>query len=463
MPATNIVQVNVSLQQAPLPNTLQQTGAFISQGATTVTPGTLSGAITQLSDLTSILAAAKAITSITWLSSVATVTTAAPHGYTMSDVVELTIVGATPAGYNGTFACTITGTSTFTYPLTPNPGASPASVPGTYTPEDVAELVAMATTYFAQGNAQSVYVLELGEGTAVEGVTALTTWLNNNPKTLYAVLVPRYWDGVSSFLALIASYEATTSLFYFYVTTTTGTYTDYTALMKCVVAMIEAPGIPTVEFSLASVFYRMLSQNPGPTNKLPPFSFAQLFGVTPYPLPGNNTLLTSLKAAGINVVLTGAEGGLTNTYLYWGTTMDGRDIAYWYSIDWVQIQSQLALANEVINGSNTPLNPLYYDQPGINRLQAREAGVMSNAITFGLATGTLVQTELDGDGLAAALNSNSFTNQLVVNAVPFVSYATALPGDYRIGKYGGLSVIFIVNRGFTQIVLNIVATDFVTF
>jgi hypothetical protein len=70
---------------------------------------------------------------------------------------------------------------------------------------------------------------------------------------------------------------------------------------------------------------------------------------------------------------------------------------------------------------------------------------------------------LDGNQLAVALDSNGFTNQCVVNAVPFVSYATSLPGDYRIGKYGGLAVVFIVNRGFIQIVLNIVATDFVTF
>lgn len=463
MTATNIVTVNVSLQQAPLPNGLQQSGAFISQGATTGQAGTLSAPLTQLGDLQSIIVAPLALTSIAWLAGIATATTAAPHGYTVSDQIELTILGAVPAGYNGSFLCTITGASTFTYPLAVNPGTSPASTPGTYTPEDVAELTAMATTYFAQGSAQSVRVLELGKGTPAEGVTALTTWLNANPNTLYAVLVPRTWDGVSSFLALLASYESTTSKFYFYVTTTTGTYTDYTALMKCVVAMVEAPGIPAVEFSLAAVFYRLLSQNPGPTNKLPPFAFAQLFGVTPYPLPGNNAILTSLKTAGVNVVLTGAEGGLTNTYLYWGTTMDGRDIAYWYSIDWVQIQSQIALANEVINGSNTPLNPLYYDQQGVNRLQSREAQVMTNAVVFGMATGAITLTELDGAALAAALSSNSFTNQLVVNAVPFVSYATALPGDYRIGKYGGLSVVFIVNRGFTAIVLNIVATDFVTF
>jgi hypothetical protein len=465
MSGTNIVQVNVSLQQAPLPSTLQQTGAFISQGATHLASQgpILSNPITQMSDLLSIIAAPGVNSSLTWTGGVVTATTAGGHGYTIGDQINLSIAGATPVAYNGFHLATITGASTYTYSLPTNPGTSPATTPGTYTPEDVSELIAMGTTYFAQGSAQAVYVLELGLGSVTEGVATLTTYLDDNPQQLYAVLVPRIWDVNSAFLALIASYESPTSLFYFYVTTTEANYTQYTALMKDVVTMIEAPGNPVTEFSLAAAFYRLLSQNPGPTNKLPPFAFAQQFGVTPYPTAGNGSLLTSLKAAGVNVIRTGAEGGLTNTYLYWGTTMDGRDIAYWYSIDWVQIQSQIALANEVINGSNTPLNPLYYDQFGINRLQAREAGVMTNAVTFGLATGTVIQTEFDGNQLAVALDNDTFVNQCVVNAVPFVSYATALPSDYRVGKYGGLAVVFIVNRGFTLIVLNIVATDFVTF
>ena len=37
----NIVNVEVSQQVAAAPSTLQRTGAFISQGATTLTPGTV--------------------------------------------------------------------------------------------------------------------------------------------------------------------------------------------------------------------------------------------------------------------------------------------------------------------------------------------------------------------------------------------------------------------------------------
>ena len=56
--------------------------------------------------------------------------------------------------------------------------------------------------------------------------------------------MPREWDAASSFLTLIASYYNPTSKLYFYVTTTTGTYSSYTALMKCVAWLVQAPGTP---------------------------------------------------------------------------------------------------------------------------------------------------------------------------------------------------------------------------
>src|SRR5208282_3406389 len=221
--------------------------------------------ITQTSDLTAILAGALALTSLTWSGSVVTAVTAAPHNIPIGDALLLTIAGATPSGYNGTFLCTSTGTSGFTYPLVSNPGLE--TVPGIYTPEDVAELIAEVGTYFAQGSKQAVYVLEMGKLDVTSAVGILSAYLTANPGAFYAFLVPRPWDGNSAFLALIAQYEALTSKLYFFVTTTTGTYTAYTALMKSVFAMVEAPGVPSTEFTCAWPFYVLLSQAPSSTNK----------------------------------------------------------------------------------------------------------------------------------------------------------------------------------------------------
>lgn len=56
-----------------------------------------------------------AVTSITRTTTVATVTTAAPHGGTTGDFY--TVAGASVAGYNGNKQITVTGPSTFTYPV----------------------------------------------------------------------------------------------------------------------------------------------------------------------------------------------------------------------------------------------------------------------------------------------------------------------------------------------------------
>lgn len=457
-----IVTVNVSLLQAPAPSLLQQTGALISQGGTNAAANSLT-LLTQFSDLTAIQpnTLAKTISTIAWLSSVATVTTSSPHGLTTSDTLMLTIAGASPSGYNGTFLCTITGASTFTYALAVNPGSE--TVPGTYQGASVNELQAMATTYFAQGTMQSVYVLELGLGGADDGVTALTTWIDNNPQTVYSFLVPRAWDNNASFLTMLASFEAPTAMTYFWVTTTTGTYTSYTDVMKCVVALIEAPGIPALEFSLAGALYQSLSYRPGPLNRVSTFRFQDVFGVTPYPTVGNGALLTTLRASNTNIIGTGAEGGLSNTIILWGVTQDGRDFTYWYSVDYTQINARIVLANEVINGANNRVNPLYYDQNGVNRLQARLTQLMTNEITFGLALGSVLGVEMDANDFQQALDQNAFTAQAVVNAIPFVAYASANPTDYKTGRYAGLTIVYIPQRGFTAIVLNVVVSDFITF
>jgi len=49
-----------------------------------------------------------------------------PHGYKIGRIVGLTISGAAPDAYNGLVQCTITGPSTFTYPLASAPGPASA-------------------------------------------------------------------------------------------------------------------------------------------------------------------------------------------------------------------------------------------------------------------------------------------------------------------------------------------------
>lgn len=236
--ANPIVNVVVSVLIAPTPSKLQKSGAFISQGATVTSPGTYS-LLTQPADLTPLLKAPLALASLSWSGNVVTGTTSSAHGYPNGAVIPLVIAGAAPAGYNGTFLCTITGASTFTYALGTNPGME--TTPGTVAPESLTELNQMVTTFFAQGTAQAVWVLELGVGSVNAGVSFLNSWITANPNIFYSYLVPRSWDGNANYIAGLANYDATTTKTYFFTTTTLQNWHLYPDTLKCCLTMIEAP------------------------------------------------------------------------------------------------------------------------------------------------------------------------------------------------------------------------------
>ena len=75
------------------------------------------------------LANIQTISTITRVGTTATLTTANPHG--LSTGMQVTVTGALPADYNGTYTITVTGANTYTYVMAADPGASAAPV-GSY-------------------------------------------------------------------------------------------------------------------------------------------------------------------------------------------------------------------------------------------------------------------------------------------------------------------------------------------
>ena len=433
----NIVNVVVTQQVASAPNQLQQTGAFVSQGGTTLAAGTTQ-LLTQLSDLTSILRPATDISTITWTGSVVTVTTTTAHGIPSGDTVQIVIAGCTPTGYNGTFAGTATGTNTVTYPLVSDPGSS--TVEGTLQLSNTLELAAMGNTFFAQGSTVSVFVLELGTTTVADGVTALNLYIEENVNHLptsptpqfYSYLLPTTWD-VSDAQVMATQYEGTTAQVYFYVTTTLATYSGWDGI-KSVFAALQSPSAPAIEFSTAAMYWASLSYDPNASNLAHPFEYTYIYSVTPYVL--TNTQQTTLLANGVNWVGTGAQGGISNTLIEGGTYMDLNPFNYWYCVDWLSINVAQALSAAIINGSNLPTNPLYYNQAGINTLQKVAQATVNNGISFGL--------------ILSPAN---------VVATPFTTYVAQHPGDYATGTYNGLSLTFVPLRGFSSITIYLTASN----
>lgn len=81
--------------------------------------GTTNSEITRYTD-------GKAISSITNATTTATLTTGTAHGLSTGNTVS--VFGAFPAAYNGTFTITVTGASTFTYTMLSDPGGSATTV-----------------------------------------------------------------------------------------------------------------------------------------------------------------------------------------------------------------------------------------------------------------------------------------------------------------------------------------------
>lgn len=116
-----------------------------------------------------------AVTSITRVSTTATVTTTAAHPFITGDTV--TIAGASPAGYNGAKTVTVTGGSTFTYTIAGSP-ATPAT--GTITAQGgskrtVPGIVYLDGYFFVMTDQAVIYNSDLGDPTtwaALDFITA---------------------------------------------------------------------------------------------------------------------------------------------------------------------------------------------------------------------------------------------------------------------------------------------------
>lgn len=126
---TNVVNgagISGALTNTLLLTTKAVNSKFYKLAISVVTP--IGGPLTALSNAAKVVGT-QVTESITWISGFVTVTTVAPHGFSNSD--SIVMAGFTPSGYNGTFTIANASGSSFTFPLTTDPGA--ATIQGTAT------------------------------------------------------------------------------------------------------------------------------------------------------------------------------------------------------------------------------------------------------------------------------------------------------------------------------------------
>lgn len=440
----NIVTVNVSQTIGAIPSNLQQMSAILSFGATLQEPGK-PVLLTQDSDITDLVQIPIAALEAESLSPGADFTLTLPEGSAIErkpgSEIEITVSGCFPSSWNGKYTATITDGSTLTWTDSESElDGSPVTL-GQFTVAGSDNLVTAVNAFFAQGNSVGTYLLELGyqevalpAGQVAAEVAALKSYIEDPLKRFYAYLVPESWKANEGFINLAKLYTANEAMQYFFTLEDTPEDTNYVSpysAIKSIIAVSDDTW-PTTN-AAAATMWNFISASPSEINKVPPMAFRYLQAVNAN--AAKASILKTLTQQNVNYVDTGAEGGISNTILVKGVTSDGNDMTYWYSVDWVQINVDMMLANAVINGSNNPINPLYYNQDGVDRLQQVAQGVFNTGVSYGLVNG-----------------------QTTVNAVPYKTYIKNNPNDYKIGRYAGLSASYTPMRGFVEIIFNINVT-----
>lgn len=433
--AYQIVTVNVSQDVGATPSNLQQMSAVLSFGATLQPKGQPS-LITQDSDITDLVN--NAVLSV--ISDGTVITLKLPVGQSIDrdagSEVDITLTGFSPNVWNGVFTATVTDPSTLTLEADSSIGSGTPTTLGTFSIDGSDDLVTAVNDFFAQGNSVGTYLLELGyvDGTVAKDTASLQAYIDEPLQQFYTYLVPEAWDGAPEFIALAKLYTSNESKLYFFVLTAVPEDTNYVSPYAAIksIAAFNDDTYPQTN-AAAAAMWQFISAAPSEINKVPPMAFRFLQDVNAN--SAKASILATMTKNNVNYVGTGAEGGISNTILVNGVFSDGNDMTYWYSVDWVQINVDTALANAVINGSNNPINPLYYDQDGIDRLQIAAQGVFNGGGTYGLVNGAPV-----------------------VNAIPFKTYTKDNPNDYSKGRYAGLSATYTPMRGFVAIIFNINVT-----
>jgi len=134
-------------------------------------------------------------------------------------------------------------------------------------------------TFFAQGSAVGVYLLDLGQpgtGGTEDQVAAFADYLADPKLAMYGYVVPTSWDSNTDFIQLANNYTANTAKVYFFIVTAEPQNTSYESPydgLKSVVAITDETYPDT---NAAAMFmYLVTSADPSPVNKVAPVAGEQ--------------------------------------------------------------------------------------------------------------------------------------------------------------------------------------------
>lgn len=378
-----------------------------------------------------------------------------------------------------------------------------------------AELTNMATTFFAQGTAVGLYVLELGLVTPVDTqISALQTWIQNNPGIFYSYLVPAAWDyskdevGGVTITAGGSGYTSVPTVAFS--APTSGTTATGTAVIQngvVVAVTITNPGngytaAPTVTFSggggtgatgtayLASGLDILASHYANPTAKTYFFVTTSVANITNYStqksvfaaVPAPTAPSTEFTSAAffyqwlVNLpAATNKLAPMAYRYLYGVTPWP--QTGYSANINTILT----AYGNIVYQGAEGGLSQSCIFKGtmmdgtqaswwyGVDWFQIQVHQALAAAIINGSNSQPPLLYDQPGINTLETVANNTATSAItfgcllsaVIVATPFATYTTQNPNDYAAGIYNGFAATIVGQNGFLTITFNIDAQQFV--
>ncbi len=382
------------------------------------------------------------------------------------------------------------------------------------------ELSNMASTYFAQGSGNGVYVLELGVDTnLVAQVTALSTWIANNPGVFYAYLTPADWDSATSVSSVTITDGGSGYTTSPTVTFSAATGGGVTALGSATInssgvvtsVNITNPGYypnqtaPTVTFSaptsgttatgtvtVGNALNTLGGQYSSNTGKTYFVGTTTAGTISQY--SANKALImvvdaptapsTEFTAAAVlyqiginNPSATNQLAPMQYRYLYgvtpWvqnsanNTTINAILTAYG---NIVLVPPQGGISNACLFKGTTMSGVQFSNWYGVDWFQFNSQGNVSDAVIEGSNSNPPLLYNQPGinalAGIAASTGDDGVSfgclSAATVTAIPFATYIAANPNDYGNGVYNGLQASATAQNGFLTITFNINVSEFAT-
>lgn len=194
-----------------------------------------------------------------------------------------------------------------------------------------------------------------------------------------------------------------------------------------------------VQMGIGAIGYELSNYQPSVTNKVNPMTYRRLYNSEPLSdddYRANKHLQDDFYT---NMLMSPPnDGSGARSLVYPGIMTDGNDFTYWYGIDYIRFTLISNITNFLIESANSKINPLYYNQDGIDRLKAKVNQIISNCAAYGIIQ----------------INYR-------IDAISYYEYVTQNPDDYKNEVYGGISIEVSPLKALRKIRFSLQVTDLI--